>query len=434
MSQERILENYSLSIHGEGLFRQGLTVTAVCTSCHTSHDILPHTDPRSSIHHDNVAATCTTCHAQIERVHRQVIDGKLWEEQPDRIPACVDCHSPHRIRRVFYTAGTANEDCLKCHGDAEAGPSGRANQVSLYVDGFAHQGSAHGGTRVRPVPHGRHARAGSRLRDDRLEGQLRGVPRGAGGAVHPEHARRRSRPQGDPDAPTCVDCHDKHATLKKDWPTSPTFARNVPQLCSRCHRIGEQAAVRIETDVPDIVQSYVDSIHGKGLLESGLVVTATCASCHTAHMELPPDDPAIDRHHENVADTCGGCHHGIEETFKTSIHWREAIGTGEHELPTCEDCHTSHTISRTDVPGFRFLAMMEPVRALSRGPGQDVLRHVPRQGLETGFRGRGQVLRLPRHARHPARHRSRLDDSAATTSSRPAVSATPGRTGGLRAT
>ena len=36
---------------------QGLTVTAVCTSCHTSHLILPHTDERSSIHVDNVAAT-----------------------------------------------------------------------------------------------------------------------------------------------------------------------------------------------------------------------------------------------------------------------------------------------------------------------------------------------------------------------------------------
>ncbi len=43
--QNRILENYSLSIHGEGLFKKGLTVTAVCTSCHTSHDILEHTDP-----------------------------------------------------------------------------------------------------------------------------------------------------------------------------------------------------------------------------------------------------------------------------------------------------------------------------------------------------------------------------------------------------
>ena len=64
ISQESILENYSMSIHGEGLFRQGLAVSAVCTSCHTAHDILPHTDPRSSIHANNVAATCATCPAR----------------------------------------------------------------------------------------------------------------------------------------------------------------------------------------------------------------------------------------------------------------------------------------------------------------------------------------------------------------------------------
>jgi hypothetical protein len=76
ISQANILQNYSMSIHGEGLFRQGLTVSAVCTSCHTSHDILPHTNKRSSIHVDNVVKTCTACHGQIENVHRKVIEGR----------------------------------------------------------------------------------------------------------------------------------------------------------------------------------------------------------------------------------------------------------------------------------------------------------------------------------------------------------------------
>ncbi|MCJ7627603.1 MAG: cytochrome c3 family protein, partial [Longimicrobiales bacterium] len=68
ISQDHILQNYSMSIHGDGLYRAGLTVTAVCTSCHTSHNILPHTDPRSSISRERVAATCTQCHARIEEV------------------------------------------------------------------------------------------------------------------------------------------------------------------------------------------------------------------------------------------------------------------------------------------------------------------------------------------------------------------------------
>ena len=55
------------------------------------------------------------CHAKIEDVHRQVIRGELWEKQPHMIPACVDCHEPHKIRKVFYTEGMSNGDCLSCH-------------------------------------------------------------------------------------------------------------------------------------------------------------------------------------------------------------------------------------------------------------------------------------------------------------------------------
>ena len=40
--QTNILENYKDSIHGIGLFQQGLTVTTVCSSCHTAHNVLPH--------------------------------------------------------------------------------------------------------------------------------------------------------------------------------------------------------------------------------------------------------------------------------------------------------------------------------------------------------------------------------------------------------
>ena len=48
----------------------------------------------------------------------------------------------------------------------------------------------------------------------------------------------------------------------------------------------------MDSDHQHVVESYEMSIHGKGLLESGLVVTATCANCHTAHRALPASDPA----------------------------------------------------------------------------------------------------------------------------------------------
>ena len=146
ISQENILQNYSMSIHGEGLFRQGLTVTAVCTSCHTSHDIRSHTDKRSSIHADNVAETCATCHGQIEQVHRKVIEGRLWTEDPGKIPTCVDCHAPHEIRRVFYPDGLANQDCLTCHGEQDLTMTRGGETISLYIDEQQFNDSMHAGT------------------------------------------------------------------------------------------------------------------------------------------------------------------------------------------------------------------------------------------------------------------------------------------------
>ena len=104
------------------------------------------------------------------------------------------------------------------------------------------------------------------------------------------------------------------------------------------------------------------SIHGKGLLESGLVVTATCSDCHGPHSELPASDSTSMVNPNNVAATCGQCHHGIEETFRESVHYPENgdyTAEGEHQYPTCEDCHTSHTIGRTDRDDFRMLMMSQ---------------------------------------------------------------------------
>ena len=357
--QDQILENYSLSIHGAGLFEQGLAVTAVCTSCHTSHFILPHTDERSSIYKDNVPTTCTQCHALIEEVHRQVIEGRLWEEEPHKIPVCVDCHSPHRIRRVFYDAGAANADCMRCHSDLSLTMERDGGSISLYVDEGEYAAAMHGGTGC--------AQCHTDVTPSLLERPcVTSVATNVDCAIcHPvpvddytSGTHGRLSAQGVEDAPTCRDCHDSHATLGRLTPTSPTFARNVPDLCARCHREGEVAAQRIHHEGPDIVNSYEMSIHGTGLIESGLVVTAVCTSCHTPHKELPPDDPESSVNADNIADTCGSCHYGIEEAYSASVHGQSQGEAPEgKEYPTCEECHTSHSISRVDQGDFRMTMM-----------------------------------------------------------------------------
>ncbi len=349
--EKDIIQNYSMSIHGEGLFKRGLTVTAVCTSCHTSHNILPHTDPNSSIHRDNIAKTCTQCHAQIEKVHLKVIRGELWEKKPHLIPACVDCHSPHKIRRVFYTDTMSDDFCMSCHSSRELVRTVDGKVDSLYVDAEHLKNSVHGNQIQCVKCHVNVSHSKNPVCKDsgpvdcsicHAEVQFTYL-----NSIHGELLLK-----GDPNAPSCAECHGKHEIKSSTDVTAPTFPRNVPKLCARCHREGEVAAVRYEGQEKDVVKHYTMSIHGKGLMESGLMVSAVCTSCHSAHFILPASDPRATVSSKNVAETCGNCHLGIFEQFKTSIH-SPLVSKTDKKLPTCNDCHTAHEVARVDQKSFR---------------------------------------------------------------------------------
>ena len=350
--QDRILENYSESIHGEGLLRKGLIVAPTCATCHTAHSILPHTDPTSTIARRNIAATCTRCHAQIEVVHRKVIKGELWEKEAHVLPACVDCHPPHKIRKVFYDQGMSDADCLRCHRDPQLrARDGRqmhvaAEEVAQSRHGKVTCSQCHAGVNV------------SRLRPCETISQKVDCS-----ACHAEAGQQYQRSihgqllaRGDANAPTCKECHGTHGVAGRLNPASPLFATNIPNLCARCHREGERAAVRYKGPEHGIIEAYTESIHGKGLLKSGLTVTATCTNCHTAHGVLPRTDPASSVNRANVPRTCGSCHHGIQEAFEQSIH-HTLVGRTDKDLPVCNDCHSAHTIRRADADGFKLEIM-----------------------------------------------------------------------------
>ncbi|MCP4583578.1 MAG: hypothetical protein GY839_18365 [candidate division Zixibacteria bacterium] len=349
--QDSIIFHYSLSIHGVGLYNQGLTVTAVCNDCHTSHHVLPHTDSRSSIYRDNVPGTCQKCHGLIEEVHRKVIKGELWEKEPHKVPVCVDCHSPHKIRRVYYEQGVADKDCLKCHSNPDITMRRDGQAVSLYIDTLEVHDSIHRNTSCSKCHTGAnpgHSRPCSTIKTS-VDCSIchAEVVLTYNNSTHGILADR-----GDPNAPLCIECHGKHNIKGHRDSKSPTFPTNIPVLCGQCHREGSEAAVRYEGDQHEIVQNYTMSIHGKGLLESGLVVTAMCTDCHTAHNVLPHDNPLSSIHGDNISQTCANCHMGIYEQYAQSIHFPGVADTDE-QLPGCHDCHSSHQISRTDLAGFK---------------------------------------------------------------------------------
>jgi cytochrome b subunit of formate dehydrogenase len=348
--QTHILENYSESIHGIGLIKKGLTVAATCASCHSPHRILPHTDPRSTINRNNIAATCIKCHASIEEVHKKVIKGELWEKEAKTLPACNDCHQPHKIRQVFYEQNLSDESCKKCHENHSVGKASDGRNMFVNHNDLStsvHSKLACTQCHIAVVPS--QSRPCTNLQFNKVDcnGCHDQVGNDYKASVHGKLFAR-----GDTLAPRCADCHGTHKILTKTNPLSKTFAMNIPGLCSKCHEDGKKAAAHINSKEKGITKNYSESIHGKGLVKSGLTVTATCADCHTAHKELPKKDPESSVNRKNIAQTCGKCHFGIQEKFNKSIHSPSVTQT-DKKLPECDDCHSAHTIKRVDQDDFR---------------------------------------------------------------------------------
>jgi hypothetical protein len=116
------------------------------------------------------------------------------------------------------------------------------------------------------------------------------------GSVHGKKAA-----QNDPYAPNCKLCHGTHDILPPSNLKSPVATINVPFLCGGCHSEGTEVSKTRAIPQTNISENYKDGIHGIGLFQQGLTVTAVCTSCHTAHNVLPHTDPRSSIAKQNIA-------------------------------------------------------------------------------------------------------------------------------------
>jgi len=349
ISEHNILENYTESIHGVGLMKKGLIVSAACTDCHEDHKILPHTSPNSSINVNHIASTCMKCHTKIEDVHVKVIKGELWEKKPGAIPACTDCHVPHTVNVQQITPSISDQSCLKCHEKPGIQKIVDGKPVSLLVSPDHLSNSVHRNIscvkchsdvtvgRARPCETARkidcsscHAET-STLYNSSGHGQA--------------HAR------GDKNAPYCTDCHGTHQAQSRYDDTSPTYRTNIPTLCGECHKDDGKANQSAKLHEVNAITDYSSSVHGRGITQKGLTVSAVCTDCHNTHNILKEDDPQSSVNTKNIPATCATCHKGIYNDYVKSDH---AItkSDGKKVYPTCVDCHSSHVIETTARDAF----------------------------------------------------------------------------------
>jgi predicted CXXCH cytochrome family protein len=114
---------YATSVHGAAVLQNRNAYAAICSDCHTTHDIAdPETDSARLV----ITRNCGNCHADSLRSYTGTYHGQVNTLGYAYTAKCFDCHGSHAIRRVADPGSTVHPDnrldtCRKCHRDATAG-------------------------------------------------------------------------------------------------------------------------------------------------------------------------------------------------------------------------------------------------------------------------------------------------------------------------
>jgi len=232
-----------------------------CVDCHTTIDKFPHPEFSAETRRAvtlSLYSTCEKCHAEQyskvqDSVHQTALAGGN-----ENAAVCTDCHNPHEQTRLTDPR-TGDllaearlgipETCARCH--------------SQIFD--AYKSSVHGAA---------------------LTGE------------------------GNPDVPTCIDCHGVHNIQN---PTTARFRNATPLLCAKCHT--DKARMSKYGISTDVLNTYVADFHGTTvtLFEQVSPDTPTnkpvCTDCHGVHDISLVDNPATGiAIKDNLLVKCQRCH------------------------------------------------------------------------------------------------------------------------------
>jgi len=116
------LKLYKTSVHGKRLYTNSDGKVAVCTDCHGVHGILPSSDSRSKVYHNNIPGTCKSCHSDSDYMRGYKYGGKqIPTDQYDEYSKSV-----HGIM-VLEKGDNSAPSCNNCHGNHGATPPNLAS-------------------------------------------------------------------------------------------------------------------------------------------------------------------------------------------------------------------------------------------------------------------------------------------------------------------
>ncbi len=116
-----IYDQYITSIHGK-LWKNGRKDVPTCTSCHSEHGIV---DPLSSAAQKNIPKECGQCHKEQSETYKDTFHGKATSLGFGQSAKCSGCHGVHDILPASDPLSTINktnlqQTCAKCHANTNA--------------------------------------------------------------------------------------------------------------------------------------------------------------------------------------------------------------------------------------------------------------------------------------------------------------------------
>lgn len=249
--------------------QQGFT----CTLCHAGTTGYPH-EERSELTYRDYSIShytfCTTCHEdQIHEIDGNVHMMAMAEGNP-AVAVCTDCHGNHYIETASEALSFISRTCSKCHSEIN----------ELY------ENSVHGAALIG---------------------------------------------EGNPDVPTCTDCHGAHEII---GPSNYPFHLFSPQICANCHSDHEMMA-RYGIN-PNVFDTYVADFHGKtivlfqDLAPDQDTNKPVCIDCHGVHDMLSHNDSNSHVMKANLLETCKKCHPEATTNFPDS--WLGHYNPGPDQL------------------------------------------------------------------------------------------------------
>lgn len=232
-----------------------------CVQCHTNISGFPHDPITAETRRDfslNLYTSCEKCHPDQYSNTLDSVHQTALASGNKNAAICTDCHGFHDTGPPDVPRSKIPRTCEKCHSEIY-------NRYEESVHGSALIG------------------------------------------------------EGNPDVPTCIDCHGVHSV---EGPSNGEFRLFSPQVCAECHADEElMERYGVSTDVFD---SYISDFHGTTVTvfaethpdqETNKPV---CIDCHGVHDMRRVDDPESAVMKENLLTTCQKCHPDATVDFPSS--------------------------------------------------------------------------------------------------------------------